>query len=180
MTATAPMTVEEFVQWDAPEGHSYELVDGEPVRMSSPAPLHNIVTARLLYLLWRYFERDPSGGAIAETDCRVSAKNVRRPDLSIFVAEEWRRLDLKRAPTPAPTIAVEVLSPTDLATEVVRKVREYLSAGSQEVWVLDPENGEVQVRTQSGIRLLEGSAALDTPLLPGFSAPATELLAGRQ
>jgi len=41
-----------------------------------------------------------------------------------------------------------------------RKVRDYLLAGSQEVWLLDPENGELHVRTKTGIRLLQGKDKL--------------------
>jgi hypothetical protein len=37
------------------------------------------------------------------------------------------------------------------------KVRESLSAGSAEVWLLDHANREVQIHTQGGIRVLQGS-----------------------
>ena len=62
--------------------------------------------------------------------------------------------------------------------EVRRKVRDYLSAGSQEVWLLDPLNGEVLVYTGAGIRLLQGAEVLKSPLLPGFSAVISALVSG--
>ncbi len=86
----------------------------------------------------------------------------------------------KKIPLPfAPDIAVEVLSPSEIAFDVSRKVLQYLVGGSQEVWVLDHENGESFIQTDDGIRLLRGGkAVLETPLLPGFSAPIAKLLAG--
>ena len=124
--------------------------------------------------------RRVTGGAAGEMDCRIDSSTVRRPDLSVFLGEHWDRLELNQTPVPfAPDIAVEVLSPSEHSLEVTRKVREYLGAGSQEVWLLDQVNGELQVRTKAGIRLLQAGEILDSPLLPGFSVPVSELLTAR-
>ena len=92
----------------------------------------------------------------------------------------WMALTRKKIPLPfAPDIAVEVLSPSETALDANRKVLEYLAAGSREVWQLDHENGEIFIRTEAGIRLLHGAdAVLESPLLPGFSAPLPKVLAG--
>lgn len=88
------------------------------------------------------------------------------------------KIDEDKIPIPfAPDIAVEVLSPSESAIEVRRKVREYLRGGAREVWVLDHANGEVLVETGAGIRVLQGADVLESPLLPGFSAPVSELIA---
>ena len=79
----------------------------------------------------------------------------------------------------APDIAVEVLSPSETAFDVNRKAPAHLAGGSQEVWVLDHENSEIFVQTDSAIRLLRGTdSVLDSQLLPGFSAPVARLFAG--
>ncbi len=77
----------------------------------------------------------------------------------------------------APDIAVDVLLPDDLAVEVHRKALQYIAAGSEEVWQLDYENGEILVQTEAGIRLLRGEQLLESPLLPGFSVSVNTLLA---
>ncbi|MFN0104212.1 MAG: Uma2 family endonuclease [Bryobacteraceae bacterium] len=174
------MTVEEFVQMNPVSDETYELVDGELISLPSPTPLHGIIRDRSVQLIWNYFDRNPIGGAIGETDCRIASDTVRRPDLSIFLGEHWQQLDLKKVPAPfAPDIAMEVVSPSEHVVDVNRKVRDYLVAGSIEVWLLDPENGELHVRTKAGIRLLQGSDTLESPLLPGFSIAVATLLAGR-
>jgi len=174
------MTVEDFVQMNPVNNETYELVDGELIPFPSPTPLHGIIRDRSGRIIWSYFDRNPIGGAIAETNCRIASDTVRRPDLSIFLGEHWQQLDLKKVPVPfAPDIAVEVLSPSEHVVDVNRKVRDYLVAGSLEVWLLDPENGELHVRTKAGILLLQGSDTLESSLLPGFSISVANLLAGR-
>jgi len=74
---------------------------------------------------------------------------------------------------------VEILDPLDELGPLTRKIREYLSAGTHEVWVLDRENCEATVRTKSKARILEGTELLETPLLPGFSVSVASLLTFR-
>jgi Uma2 family endonuclease len=174
------ITVDEFARMETAEDEAYELVDGELIPLPSPTPLHGMIRDRLVQLIRNYFDRNPIGGAISETDCRVIGNVVRRPDLSIFLGERWLQLDLKTIPVPtAPDIAVEVYSPAEYVIDPTRKVREYLNSGSQEVWLFDSENLELQVRTSAGIRILYAGDALESPLLPGFSAAVAMLLAGR-
>ena len=173
------MTVEWFANMSTPETEDYELVDGELIPLSSGTFRHAKVRGRLERLTNSYFDRNQIGEAFGEVDCRVSPDTVRRPDLSIFLGERLRQIDLDKIPAPfAPDIAVEVLSPSESAVEVRRKVRDYLSAGSHEVWLLDPLNGEVLVYTGAGIRLLQGAEVLKSPLLPGFSAVISALVSG--
>ena len=179
MATKALITAEEFAQLSTAENEDYELVDGELIPLSGPTPRHNIIKDRIVRFIGNYFDKNPIGGAVSETDCRISIDTVRRPDLSIFICDEGERLDLNRIPLPfAPTIAVEVLSPSEHAIDVSRKVRDYLGAGSKEVWLIDHANGELLVRTEAGIRQLHGSDLLDSPLLPGFAVIVSDLLTG--
>ena len=180
MSTKTLITAEEFAHMETAENESYELVDGELIPLPSAIPLHGLIRDKLVYLVRNYFDKNLIGGAVSGTDCRITSDTVRKPDLSVFLAERWQQLDLYSVPVPfAPDIAVEVLSPSEHAMDVTRKVRDYLSAGSKEVWLLDHDNGELQIRTKSGIRLLEGNDALTSPLLPGFSVSVADLLAGR-
>ena len=77
----------------------------------------------------------------------------------------------------APDIAVEALSPSEGFVEVNRKALEYLEAGCQEVWILDTKNSEVFVRTLGPFVSFLATAALDSPLLPGFFQTVGDLLA---
>ena len=179
MAPATLMTVEEFAQMTTPDTEDYELVEGELVPLSSANPIHAEIGGSLEHLLRGYFEQHPMGRVLREVGCRISQDTVRRPDVAIFVAGRLDGIDRKKVPVPfAPDIAVEVLSPSETAFDVNRKVLEYLAGGSQEVWVLDHENIGIFVQTAAGIRLLRGGAVLESPLLPGFSAAVTKLLSG--
>ena len=172
------MTVEQFARLETAETEDYELVDGELIPLSSGTPKHNKVRDLLGHLLWNYFKTNPIGEAIAEIDCQLSSDTVRRPDLSMFLNDRLQQIDLDRIPAPvAPDIAVEVLSPSERAMDVRRKVRDYLRAGTQEVWLVDHANGEVLVHTNAGIGVLQGADPLASPLLPGFAVTVRDLLA---
>jgi Uma2 family endonuclease len=118
-----------------------------------------------------------SGRHPPKTNCQLSADTVRRPDIAIFLADRLPQIDMNKSPTPlAPDIAVEILSPSQSAIDVRRKVRDYLRAGTQEVGLLDDANAEVLLHTKTGIVVPQGTEAVESALLPGFSVPVNELL----
>ena len=174
----ALITVEEFGQMDTSETEAYELVEGELVPLPSPTPIHARIFLNAARILENCLQSNKVGILLVEVDCRISRDTVRRPDLLILLNERLRQVDPRKVPIPfAPDIAVEVLSPSEATIDTHRKVSEYLGAGSQEVWILDHDNGQVFVHTATGIRRLAGHDVLETPLLPGFAAPVSDLFA---
>ncbi len=177
MSTKALMTVEQFAQMSTADTEDYELVEGELIPLPSGTPRHNKIRDLIGHLLWIYFRGNPIGEALAENDCRIAEDTVRRPDVSIFLGERLRRIDLDKIPAPfAPDIALEVLSASESAVDVRRKVRDYLRAGSKEVWLLDRSNAEILVHTGAGIRVLQSTDLLESPLLPGFSVAVADLV----
>ncbi len=175
MSAKTLITVEQFGNMHFCDTEDYELVGGELIPLSRGTYRHNKIRDLIGHLLWTYFQRNPIGESVGENDCRVSETKVRRPDLSIFLQERLRQIDLDTIPSPfAPDIAIEVLSPSEGVMETRGKVREYLGAGSSEVWLFDYSNGEVQVHTQQGIRVLQQGDLLETPVLPGFTVAVAD------
>jgi Uma2 family endonuclease len=71
----------------------------------------------------------------------------------------------------APDLVVEVLSPDDRPGEVLAKVADWLRAGSQLVWVVDPVRHTARVyRADGGESLLAEADALDGEgVLPGLT-----------
>lgn len=106
----------------------------------------------------------------------VTGVRVRRPDLS-FVS----RARLSRPPRGfiqvAPDLAVEVVAPNDLFSEVQAKIEEYLRAGVQLVWVIDPDTRTVVEYHLSGkVRLLHESDELNGgDVLPAFHCAVKDL-----
>ncbi len=181
MSTKALMTVEQFAEAMTAETENYELIDGELILVPGATFEHNDIKDLLGHLLWVYFKSGAAGHAVSETACRIGNDTVRIPDLSVFLGEDrLRQIDRKKLPVPfPPDIAIEVLSPSERALDVRRKVRDYLGAGSTEVWLVDHDNAEVVIHTSSGIRLVSGKEVLESSLLPGFGIAVSELFAGR-
>ena len=78
----------------------------------------------------------------------------RKPDVSVVRKDRATGIDPKsgcfRIP---PDLAVEVLSPNDLASEISAKVEDYLQNGFTVIWVVDPVTRTVMVphRARRGI-----------------------------
>jgi Uma2 family endonuclease len=177
MSTASLMTVEQFAQMRTSETEDYELVEGELIPLSSGTPLHAKVRGRTEAILRAWLGNHRVGEVFAEIDCRLSTHSTRRPDLSIFLGNQANAFDLNTIPVPfPPDIAVEVLSPSESAVDVNRKVLDYLAAGCQEVWLLDSANQEIFVQTAQDIRLLRGNSDLTSPLLPGLAVPLAEVL----
>jgi Uma2 family endonuclease len=75
----------------------------------------------------------------------------------------------------APELVVEVLSPDDRPADVQQKVAEYLAAGVEVVWVVDPASLTVRVHERTGaVSVRAGRDRLDGGrLLPGFELPVS-------
>ena len=78
----------------------------------------------------------------------------------------------------APDLVVEVLSPNDRPGEVLAKVGDWLDAGAQLVWVIDPERRLARVYRADGTEqfLEETDKLLGEDVLPGFSSSLASIL----
>jgi Uma2 family endonuclease len=76
-----------------------------------------------------------------------------------------------------PTLAVEILSPSDQHEAVVNKVRAYLGAGVPLVWVVDPDFQYVIVHRPDAPAALfpVGQEITAEPHLPGFRAAVSRI-----
>ena len=102
---------------------------------------------------------------------------VPRPD-GVFIS--FTRLGSNQPPdgtlTVVPELVIEVISPSDNAYKVQRKLRRYLHAGVDVVWVVYPETRTVHVfRRDGSSTTVEPPMSLDGGnILPGFSHPVAD------
>ena len=77
----------------------------------------------------------------------------------------------------APDLAVEVISPSNQATDMHRKIRQLLAAGTALIWIVHPETRTVEVHTQSGAANASGcdDVLSGGDVLPGFEIPVREI-----
>src|SRR5258708_5769193 len=160
MGATTKLSFEEFrrLQETAEETFRYELDEGELLLTPSPAPRHNIVRYNLRHALTTFVKAHRMGLVLDETDFRLSENTVRKPDVAFIAQERMKNFDFDRSPIAgAPSLAIEIISPTNRTQDTTKKVRQYLAAGCHSVWLVFPSPRVV------GIHHARGSHTLGPP-----------------
>jgi Uma2 family endonuclease len=126
-----------------------ELVDGKIVEMTPSSDGSSSLAARITVLrgmhvlpnkLGRRYSAD--GGFVLFPD----RETVRVPDVAFVRTERMPQGEARRHfPRLAPDLAMEVLSPTDRASDVLAKVAMCQEAGVPLVWLVDPDAQTVTV-----------------------------------
>jgi len=182
------MTSEELLTHNAGDKRT-ELVRGRLMVREPASYRHGVVAGRVLLRIGAWLEQDrvargasePLGDVLAaETGFTLSRKpdTVRAPDVA-YVRAERRPTRLRGFPELAPDLAVEVRSPDDSAGEVLAKVSDWLTAGTQLVWVIDPARRSAQQFAADGtVRLVSQHEELSAaPVLDGLRLSLADLLA---
>ena len=177
------LTADEFYDFCCKKGGRYELVDGEVVELSPVNDEHSGIAINIGTAFNNYSRRRGFGQAGVEAGYIVLSgpDTVRGPDVSFRLVPRNRRRQSAGFLSGAPDIAVEVLSPSNTATEIERKVREYLAAGAQRVWVAYPATGgaarRVVIHRPDGasVAYTGDDVITDEELPPSFSLPLAEI-----
>jgi Uma2 family endonuclease len=157
------------------DGWSYELVQGRLLRMAPASWVPGVVSARVGRHIDAFVEKrrlgycsTAEGGFLLQS----SPDTVRAPDVGFVRAERVPPGEPPRRYFPGPPdLAVEVRSPTDRVTDILRKIADYLEAGTRLVWYLDPERRSAAVyRPDGSIAVFGADGVLDgEDGLPGFT-----------
>lgn len=188
---TPTMTAEafwDFSQMRADAEARYELVKGELWTMSPTGARHGVIALRLGRLIGNFVAENQLGEVFgAETGFilhrSVSGEDtVLAPDVG-FVSHE--RLpdsaQIEGFVPAAPDLAVEVFSPSQSHTQLMRKVMLYLRYGTRHVWLVDPgyETVSVYAAQSSGTMLTQvyerDGIISGEEVLPGFTIPVAEV-----
>lgn len=147
--------------------------------MSPSGPLHGYVANNVAFALTAHVKRQGLGMVwTADPGFVISEKpdTVRAPDVALMRKGRAGKLDASGFFHGAPDLAVEVLSPSDTASEVLDKVQQWLGAGVTEVWVLDPRRKTVAVHRSVAV-LKEGDTLTAPDVLSDFKVGVAELFA---
>jgi Uma2 family endonuclease len=169
------LTLDEFAKLPE-DGLIHELSNGELITMSHPKSDHGLVVGRLIELFMAYLFQQRVGSVYNQMGFLLAPGTVRGPDLAFLTNVSISRIKKGEWYPGAPDLAIEVVSPSDEASDLRRKVREYLDAGAKSVWVLYPDSKEVDIYRQHGVENLRDSDLLtESDLLPGFSLAVSSL-----
>jgi len=153
------------------DGMLHELDEGELIAKTKPARNHGRCQARIAYFLNGFVLPNRAGEVQTESGFVLGRdpEILRGPDVAFVRAERLIGIPDDGWPELAPDLVVEVVSPSETASQINRKVRQFLAAGSQSVWVVYPDTRSVDVFESTGQhRVMKIGGTLTTPALPGF------------
>lgn len=187
------LTAEEFLSVPSDDGVRQELVRGEVRHVSAAGGAHGRVGANLYDALMPFVRSRRLGtcffdgtGFLLPLPLALQRRSpdgaprdtVRSPDVAF----------VRRARVPAggfgpgwvplaPDLAVEVLSPSETASDTQEKLADYRAAGTELLWVADPARRLVTVYASDAPTrwLREGEVLEGGAVVPGFALPVTAL-----
>jgi len=133
----------DYKEWELDEGERYELINGEAFAMSGPNTMHQTILMELSSQFHEYFRGKPCKVFPAPYDVRLfyeeddSDDTVVQPDIMVICDKEKIGPEGCRG---APDLVIEILSPSNTAIEMERKLKLYRQAGVREYWIVDSEN----------------------------------------
>jgi Uma2 family endonuclease len=179
MTSTSSITTAQQL-FEAGDIGRCELVRGELAMMTPMNPGHAGLANEIAFHLTAHVKRSGLGRIYVGDPGFVIARNpdtVRAPDVAFVRAERVREEPDHGYYEGAPDLAVEVLSPTDRAGEVLAKVQDWLGAGCRLVWVVDPKRQTVACYCADGhVKMVRSEEQLSGgDVLPGFDLVVARL-----
>ena len=120
------------------DGRRYELHEGELSVTPAPGTRHQLVTGNLFVTVRQHvLAHDLGAVLISPVDCILSDTSVVQPDI-LFVEAAYASRISERAIEGAPTLAIEVLSPSTERIDRARKLDLYTRYGIAYYWIVDP------------------------------------------
>jgi Uma2 family endonuclease len=162
------------------QGERYELIDGELVAMS-PTSLEHADVELNVGLVFNSYVRPRRLGKVFVGEPLFQLDGP--GGLARAAAVAFARLERLRAQGSldgafhgAPDLAVEIVSPSNLANALQQKVADWLAHGTLAVLVMYPARHNVVLWRANGAIILRGDDEVDLdPAIPGFRCKTSEL-----
>lgn len=185
-TTTTAVTLDDLMRLGSDA--RVEVVDGEIVNLPPTGFYHQLIAGNIFRILDAHVTPNQLGLMITDgllfllDKDSAGIKGARVPDVAYIRREDFLAEFDRDKPYPlAPTLAVEVMSPNDTTEETLRRVRDYLNAGTQAVWVVYPRQRELHAYRASApdvVTTYRGDDLIDTtPLFVGLELKTSTLFA---
>lgn len=152
------------------DGRRYELHHGELSVTPAPGTRHQRAIVFLITLLNEHVRSRGLGEVfVAPTDCILSNVTVVQPDV-LYVAADRVTIISERGIEGAPTLVVEVLSPSTAHLDRGLKMKLYAEHGVSYYWIVNPESRSIEAYALAGAEYARAGRVTSEPAaLPPFS-----------
>ena len=171
-------TYADYKAWELKPGERFELIYGIAYAMSAPNTSHQRILLNLGSEFHIFLKGKTCEAFIAPFDVRLfyeedeSDDTVVQPDVMVVCDPEKLGEEGCRG---APDLVVEILSPSNTAIEMERKLNLYKEAQVREYWVIDPKNKHIRIYLlQNGEHVFRTCHIKDVirpDVLPGLEIP---------
>lgn len=176
-TPSKPITLEEFLE--LPETKpAREYIDGKIIQKPMPKGKHSTIQGELTATINSILKPQKIARAFPELRCTFGGRST-VPDITVFTWDRIPRDDngeISDSFLAAPDWTIEILSPGQSHTKVIKNILHCLDNGTQLGWLIDPDEKLILVYfPQQKPAFFE--AATDVLPVPNF-AQAFELTLG--
>jgi Uma2 family endonuclease len=172
------LTLDEFLKLPETKPAS-EFIDGQIIRKPMPQAKHSAVQGDFVPAVNQVLRVNRIARAFPELRCTFGGRSI-VPDIAVFTWDRIQRDDSGKVINQvfvAPDWAIEILSPEQSQTKVVRKILHCLDHGTQMGWLIDPDEELIFLyRNDHTVFVFEDPAA-NVPV-PNF-ASALQLTVGQ-
>ncbi|EDX84623.1 conserved hypothetical protein [Synechococcus sp. PCC 7335] len=160
-TPIKPITLSAFLALPETEPAS-EFIDGKITQKPMPKGKHSRLQTKLSIVLSDFLESAGTGLALTELRCNFGGAVV-VPDVVVLQSSQIPRDadgDIADIVEVAPELVVEILSPQQSQTKIIKKISHCLAHGTELSWLIDPQERTVLVfRPDQAIAILEAADA---------------------
>ncbi len=179
-TPTKPLTLEEFLELPETKPAS-EYIKGKVIQKVMPQGKHSILQRELTFALTVQFRIERKAQAFPELRCTFGGKSI-IPDIAVFRAERIPREssgDVANAFNLHPDWTIEILSPNQRQSKVIRNLLHCLDYGAEMGWLVDPEEFCIFVYSaDKSVQVFEGEMVLPVPeFAQGLQLKVSEIFA---
>ncbi|MDG2992406.1 Uma2 family endonuclease [Candidatus Synechococcus calcipolaris G9] len=143
---TKPLTLENFLQLPETKPAS-EYIDGLIIQKPMPQGEHSVIQTELAPAINLAVKPKQTARAFTELRCTFGGRST-VPDIAVFL---WNRIPRKENGrvanvfSIAPDWTIEILSPEQSQTKVIKNILYCLTHGTQMGWLIDPDKQSVFV-----------------------------------
>jgi Uma2 family endonuclease len=172
-TPSKPLTLDEFLQQPETKPAS-EYIDGQVIQKPMPQGEHSVIQGEIVTTANAALKPNKIARAFPELRCTFGGRSI-VPDVCVFV---WQRIPRQENGgvanqfLSAPDWVIEILSPAQSQTKLIKKILHCLKHGTEMGWLIDPKEQTIFV-----FRAQQPPVAFDEPeqviLAPEFARKLT-------
>ena len=174
-------TYADYLTWD--DDVRCELINGVVYKLETPSLFHQMILGEIFLQIYKFAKGTANKVFYAPLDVRLNPHTrddtVVQPDILVVCDKE--KVD-KYGIIGAPDLTIEVLSPSSIQHDVIRKQRIYREAGVREYWIVNPESKELDILLFETNEIKYHTQAETAPvhILPGCEINLAEVFAAAE